>query len=130
MATKYFEGVGRRKTASARVRVMSGSGEFTVNEKPLADYFPRVGDMDYILEPVREVELQSKLDCTVLVQGGGVSGQAGAVRHGLARALVEMDPELRPVMSRNGFLTRDPRMKERKKPGLKKARKAPTYTKR
>lgn len=130
MATKYFEGVGRRKTASARVRVMSGSGEFTVNEKPLEEYFPRVGDTDYILEPVREVEMKDDLDCTVLVKGGGVTGQAGAVRHGLARALVEMDPELRSTMSRNGYLTRDPRMKERKKPGLKKARKAPTYTKR
>ncbi|MFP3853481.1 MAG: 30S ribosomal protein S9 [Anaerolineales bacterium] len=130
MATKYFEGVGRRKTASARVRVMSGSGEFTVNEKPLEEYFPRVGDADYILEPVRQVEMKDNLDCTVLVKGGGVTGQAGAVRHGLARALVEMDPELRPTMSRNGYLTRDPRMKERKKPGLKKARKAPTYTKR
>ena len=130
MAAKYFEGVGRRKTASARVRVMSGSGEFTVNEKPLEEYFPRVGDADYILEPVREVEMKDKLDCTVLVKGGGVTGQAGAVRHGLARALVEMDPELRTTMSRNGYLTRDPRMKERKKPGLKKARKAPTYTKR
>lgn len=127
---KYFEGVGRRKTASARVRVMSGSGDFTVNEKPLEEYFPRVGDVDYILQPVREVEMQSKVDCTVLVKGGGVTGQAGAVRHGLARALVEMDPELRTTMSRNGYLTRDPRMKERKKPGLKKARKAPTYTKR
>ena len=130
MAAKYFEGVGRRKTASARVRVTSGGGDFTVNEKPLQEYFPRVGDVDFILEPAREVDLQGKIDCTVLVHGGGVTGQAGAVRHGLARALVEMDPELRPIMSRNGFLTRDSRMKERKKPGLKKARKAPTYTKR
>lgn len=130
MAPTYYEGIGRRKTATARVRIMTGTGSMTVNEKSLEEYFPRVGDTDYILEPIREVELADKLDCTVLVRGGGVTGQAGAVRHGLARALVEMDPELRPMMSRNGYLTRDARMKERKKPGLKKARKAPTYTKR
>ncbi len=130
MAAKYHEGVGRRKTATARVRVLSGGGRITVNEKPLEEYFPRVGDVAFIIEPLQEAGLQSDIDCTVLVNGGGVSGQAGAVRHGLARALVEMDPELRPIMSRNGYLTRDARMKERKKPGLKKARKAPTYTKR
>lgn len=131
MATKYFEGVGRRKTSTARVRIVSGSGATrTVNGKPLEDYFPRVGDKDYILEPLREVDMDGAVDFTVQVKGGGVSGQAGAVRHGIARALVEMDPDLRPAMSRNGFLTRDARMKERKKPGLKKARKAPTYTKR
>lgn len=131
MATKYHEGVGRRKTSTARVRIMSGAGSTrTVNGKPLEEYFPRVGDLDHILEPLREVDMEDAVDITVQVKGGGVSGQAGAVRHGLARALVEMDPDLRPVMSRNGFLTRDARMKERKKPGLKKARKAPTYTKR
>ncbi len=131
MATKYFEGVGRRKTSTARVRIMTGGGSTrTINGKTLAEYFPRVGDMDHILEPLREVDMEEQVDFTVQVKGGGVSGQAGAVRHGLARALVEMDPDLRPAMSRNGYLTRDARMKERKKPGLKKARKAPTYTKR
>jgi small subunit ribosomal protein S9 len=130
MANEYHEGVGRRKTSTARVRVMTGTGNITVNEKPLAEYFPRTGDADFILEPLREVEMEGKIDCTVLVKGGGVTGQAGAVRHGLARALVEMDPDFRPTMSRHGYLTRDSRMKERKKPGLKKARKAPTYTKR
>ncbi|HEX9796135.1 MAG TPA: 30S ribosomal protein S9 [Anaerolineales bacterium] len=130
MASEYHEGIGRRKTSTARVRVMLGTGTMTVNEKPLAEYFPRMGDADFILEPVREADLDGKLDCTVLVKGGGVSGQAGAVRHGLARALVKMDPDLRTPMSRNGYLTRDARMVERKKPGLKKARKAPTYTKR
>ena len=110
---------------------MTGAGSTrTVNGKPLAEYFPRVGDTDQILEPLREVDMEDKVDFTVQVKGGGVSGQAGAVRHGIARALVEMDPDLRPAMSRNGYLTRDARMKERKKPGLKKARKAPTYTKR
>lgn len=109
---------------------MTGGGKVTVNEKPIEEYFPRVGDWPYIMEPLQEAGLEGSVDCTVLVKGGGVSGQAGAVRHGLARALVEMDPELRPLMSRNGYLTRDARMKERKKPGLKKARKAPTYTKR
>jgi small subunit ribosomal protein S9 len=130
MANEYHEGVGRRKTSTARVRVMTGTGDITVNEKPLKEYFPRLGDVDFILGPLREVGMEGKLDCTVLVKGGGVTGQAGAVRHGLARALVELDPDFRPAMSRNGYLTRDPRMKERKKPGLKKARKAPTYTKR
>lgn len=131
MANQYYEGVGRRKTSTARVRIMTGAGTTrTVNGKPLAEYFPRVGDTDQILEPLREVDMEDNVDFTVQVKGGGVSGQAGAVRHGLARALVEMDPDLRPAMSRNGYLTRDARMKERKKPGLKKARKAPTYTKR
>lgn len=130
MADKYYESVGRRKTSSARVRITTGSGDMVVNEKPMADYFPRVGDFDNIVAPLRAADLEGKLDVSVLVQGGGVTGQAGAVQHGLARALVEMDPELRPVMRQGGFLTRDARMKERKKPGLKKARKAPTYTKR
>jgi small subunit ribosomal protein S9 len=130
MAGEYYEGVGRRKTATARVRLKTGTGAMTVNEKPLAEYFPRIGDVDFILEPLRSTDFEGKVDCTALVKGGGVTGQAGAVRHGLARALVAMEPDLRPTMSRKGFLTRDARMKERKKPGLKKARKAPTYTKR
>lgn len=130
MANDYYEGIGRRKTATARVRLKTGTGAIVVNEKPLAEYFPRVGDVDYIMEPLNATDFVGKIDCTVMVKGGGVTGQAGAVRHGLARALVAMEPDLRPTMSRNGFLTRDARMKERKKPGLKKARKAPTYTKR
>lgn len=130
MADKYHEGVGRRKTSTARVRIVTGTGAMTVNEKPMAEYFPRVGDLDQILAPLREAGLEGKLDVSVKVQGGGVTGQTGAVQHGLARALVDMDPELRPAMRRGGYLTRDARMKERKKPGLKRARKAPTYTKR
>jgi small subunit ribosomal protein S9 len=126
----YFEGIGRRKTSSARVRITSGSGTFVVNGKPAEEYFTRTGDMEAILEPLHVIEMVGKLDISVIVQGGGVTGQTGAVRHGVARALLEMDPELRPVMRSGGFLTRDARMKERKKPGLKRARKAPTYTKR
>jgi small subunit ribosomal protein S9 len=109
---------------------MSGEGRIVVNEKPAQEYFTRLGDMDQIIEPLQAVGMAGKLDVSVKVNGGGVTGQTGAVRHGLARALVEMDPELRPAMRAGGYLTRDARMKERKKPGLKRARKAPTYTKR
>nr|AKQ03557.1 30S ribosomal protein S9, small subunit ribosomal protein S9 [uncultured Chloroflexi bacterium Rifle_16ft_4_minimus_38099] len=130
MAVRYHEGVGRRKTSSARVRVMTGTGGFTVNDKPAADYFTRLGDMHAIMAPVRAAGLENKLDITVKVIGGGVTGQAGAVVQGLARALVVLDENLRPAMRAQGLLTRDSRMKERKKPGLKRARKAPTYTKR
>lgn len=130
MSVQYYEGIGRRKTASARVRIMTGSGDFVVNGKPAEEYFPRVGDMDHIIAPLQEAEMLGKLDISVLVNGGGVTGQAGAVRHGIARALLKLDPDLRPKMRKGGFLTRDARMKERKKPGLKRARKAPTYTKR
>ncbi len=130
MAMKYHEGVGRRKTSSARVRISNGTGEFVVNGKPVRQYFTRLGDVDHLLGPLMAVEMQGRVDVSARVQGGGVTGQAGAVRHGLARALVEMDPELRPAMRSGGYLTRDARMKERKKPGLKRARKAPTYTKR
>ena len=130
MSVQYYEGIGRRKTASARVRIMTGSGDFVVNGKPAEEYFPRVGDMDHIIAPLQEAEMLGTLDISVLVNGGGVTGQAGAVRHGIARALLKLDPDLRPKMRKGGFLTRDARMKERKKPGLKRARKAPTYTKR
>jgi small subunit ribosomal protein S9 len=127
---EYYEGVGRRKTSSARVRIVSGSGNFVVNGKPLKEYFPRLGDYEVIVAPLQVAEMEGRLDVSVMVQGGGITGQSGAVQHGLARALVEMDPELRPKMRQGGYLTRDARMKERKKPGLKRARKAPTYTKR
>ena len=129
--TEYFEGIGRRKEATARVRIMTGSGEFIVNEKELDHYFTRLGDVQMILEPLEAVRYtRGDLDVSVLVKGGGVTGQTDAVRLGLARALLNMDPELRPILSRSGYLTRDARVKERKKPGLKGARKAPTYTKR
>lgn len=130
MSVQYYEGIGRRKTSSARVRIMSGSGNCIINNKPVEEYFTRLGDVEIALEPVRMAGFENKLDISVKVKGGGVSGQAGAVRHGLARALLEMDPNLRVAMRAGGFLTRDARMKERKKPGLKRARKAPTYTKR
>ena len=130
MSVQYYEGVGRRKTSTARVRIYPGNGQFLVNDKPAEEYFTRLGDMEKILAPLRAAEMEGKLDVSVRVNGGGVTGQAGAVRHGIARALLVMDPELRPVMRSSGHLTRDARMKERKKPGLKRARKAPTYTKR
>ncbi|MBN2500636.1 MAG: 30S ribosomal protein S9 [Anaerolineales bacterium] len=130
MAEQYYEGIGRRKSSSARVRVMKGSGEFVVNGKTLDDYFTRLGDTDVILGPIEDAGGRSGLDVTVLVKGGGVTGQAGAVRMGLARALVKMNPDLDQLMHDKKHLTRDARVKERKKPGLKRARKAPTYTKR
>ena len=130
MSVEYYEGVGRRKTSTARVRIFPGNGQFLVNEKPVEEYFTRLGDMEQIMAPLRDAEMEGKLDVTVRVNGGGVTGQTGAVRHGMARALLVMDPSLRPVMRCGGHLTRDSRMKERKKPGLKRARKAPTYTKR
>ncbi len=109
---------------------MTGTGGFTVNNKAAGDYFTRLGDLETVMSPVKAAGLENKLDITVKVEGGGVTGQAGAVAHGLARALVAMDENLRPAMRSQGLLTRDSRMKERKKPGLKRARKAPTYTKR
>ena len=130
MSVQYYEGIGRRKTSSARVRIVPGKGQFVVNGKPMEEYFTRIGDVDLINAPLTAAQMMGKLDVSVLVQGGGVSGQTGAVMHGLARALLKLDPELRAVMRAGGFLTRDSRMKERKKPGLKRARKAPTYTKR
>ena len=130
MSVQYYEGVGRRKTSSARVRIMPGNGQYIINDKQAAAYFPRLRDMEKIMAPLLAAEMEGRFDISVKVQGGGITGQAGAICHGLARALLKMDPELRPVMRAGGFLTRDARMKERKKPGLKRARKAPTYTKR
>ncbi len=131
MSVQYFEGVGRRKEATARVRVMSGSGRFIVNEKDAAEYFTRLGDLETIVAPVLAAgQERSTLDITVVVKGGGVTGQVDAVKLGMARALAKMSADFGPLMRKAGFLTRDPRVKERKKPGLKRARKAPTYTKR
>ena len=131
MSVQYFEGIGRRKEATARVRVMSGSGKFVVNDRAAEDYFTRVGDLDAILGPVSAAgQDRVSLDITVVVKGGGVTGQTDAVKLGMARALVKMNGENGPAMRKNGYLTRDARVKERKKPGLKRARKAPTYTKR
>jgi small subunit ribosomal protein S9 len=131
MDNRYYEGIGRRKESSARVRIMQGSGGFTVNEKEIEAYFTRLGDAPEIVDAFQIAD-QSKesFDVSVIVNGGGVTGQRDAVKLGLARALVKMDEELRPALRHSGYLTRDPRVKERKKPGLKRARKAPTYTKR
>jgi small subunit ribosomal protein S9 len=131
MAVQYYEGIGRRKESTARVRLMSGTGQFVVNQKPLDQYFTRMGDMQAILSPLEAVgENREQFDISVMVEGGGVTGQTGAVQMGIARALLLMNPDSRPALRKGGFLTRDPRVKERKKPGLKRARKAPTYTKR
>jgi len=131
MNNRYYEGIGRRKESSARVRLMSGSGVFTINGKTVEDYFTRLGDVPEIIKAfIIADQSQKNYDVTVLVKGGGVTGQRDAIKLGLARALVEMDEELRPPLRHSGYLTRDPRVKERKKPGLKRARKAPTYTKR
>ncbi len=131
MAIEYFEGIGRRKESSARVRVMSGSGKFTVNDKEAANFFTRAGDLENILRPFTVIgQEQATYDITVKVNGGGVTGQTSAVTLGLTRALVKSNLEWTSAMRKAGLLTRDARIKERKKPGLKRARKAPTYTKR
>lgn len=131
MDKRYYEGIGRRKESSARVRIMEGTGSFIVNEKEIEAYFTRLGDVPAIVKAFAVVDQpQNRYDVTVLVNGGGVTGQRDAVKLGLARALVKMDEEFRSNLRRSGYLTRDPRVKERKKPGLKRARKAPTYTKR
>ena len=131
MAVQYFEGIGRRKESTARVRVMQGSGVFTVNDKTIDAYFTRLGDIDTITSPLTAVGRErGSIDVTVKVMGGGVTGQTDAVTLGLARALLKMNPDEGPMLRKAGLLTRDPRIKERKKPGLKRARKAPTYTKR
>jgi len=128
---QYYEAVGRRKESTARVRLADGSGKFQVNEKEATAYFPRIGDLQDILRGFAAVGQDAKLyDITVKVNGGGVSGQTEAVRLGLARALQSLNADWTSTLRKHGLLTRDARIKERKKPGLKKARKAPTYTKR
>ncbi|MBN1538045.1 MAG: 30S ribosomal protein S9 [Anaerolineales bacterium] len=131
MSTQYYEGIGRRKEATARVRIMSGSGQVVINEKTGEEFFSRMGDFDIALAPLDAAgENLASFDISVRVSGGGVTGQRDSVQLGLARALTLMNPDLRPTLRKGGFLSRDPRVKERKKPGLKRARKAPTYTKR
>jgi small subunit ribosomal protein S9 len=131
MTVQYFEGIGRRKESIARVRIASGTGTFLVNQKEAVAYFTRLGDLDAILAPMKAAGQEAKsFDITVSVTGGGVTGQTDSVQLGLARALVKMNTENVSAMRKGGFLTRDARIKERKKPGLKRARKAPTYTKR
>src|ERR1700737_2873652 len=130
LADTFNRGTGRRKNAIARVRIQPGEGRITVNEKdPLAYLGRRVLEMA-ALAPLRVTSTQRRFDISVKVIGGGTSGQAGAIAHGIARALINFDPDFRPALKKAGLLTRDPRLKERKKYGLKGARKAPQYTKR
>jgi len=121
---------GRRKTSTARVYLTKGKGKITVNDKPLNVYFGREVAQMLVMQPLNLVELLEKLDIRAMVNGGGSFGQAGAIRHGISRALVEYDNELRPQLKKAGYLTRDPRKVERKKFGLKKARKSSQYSKR
>jgi len=130
VSTQYYYGTGRRKSAVARVRLYPGDGGFVVNGKPGDEYFSRDTDVSTALEPLRVVGAENRYQVSVVVGGGGVTGQSEAVRHGVARALLEANPDLRLTLKQAGLLTRDPRAKERKKPGLKRARKAPQYTKR
>jgi len=121
---------GRRKEAVARVRLVPGEGNFSLNGRALEDYFPTRANRMVVSEPLRLVGKEKDLDVIARIEGGGISGQAGALRLGIARALIELDPELRPALKAEGFLSRDAREKERRKYGLKKARKAPQYSKR
>jgi small subunit ribosomal protein S9 len=127
----YYEGMGRRKAARARVRLFpDGDGTIVINNKPVNEYFSRNWDILHLTEPLKATDSETRFNVTVLVEGGGMSGQAGAIELGIARALLKANPEHRSVLRSKGFLTRDAREKERKKPGLKRARKAPQYTKR
>ena len=126
----YFYGTGRRKSSVARVRVYNGTGKITINDRDIDDYFGLETLKLVVRQPLALAEIENKFDIVVRVAGGGVSGQAGAIRHGLSRALLQYDENLRPVLKKAGFLTRDPRMKERKKYGLKAARRAPQFSKR
>ncbi len=126
----FNTGTGRRKTAVARVRLMPGEGEIVINGRSLVEHFGAAVDETDLRNPFRVTGTDGRYNAMVTVEGGGVTGQAGAIRHGIARALLELDPDHRLALRQAGFLTRDPRMKERKKYGLKRARKAPQYTKR
>ena len=126
----YFYGTGRRKNSVARVRVYSGTGKIIINDRDIDDYFGLETLKLIVRQPLAVAGVEGKFDIVVRVSGGGVSGQAGAIRHGLSRALLLYDENLRPELKKAGFLTRDPRMKERKKYGLKAARRAPQFSKR
>ena len=130
MAQVQFYGTGRRKNAVARVYLLPGDGKFNVNNRTMEDYFGRKSLLKVIEQPMELTGTSGKFDVKIMVLGGGVSGQAGAVKMGIARALIKADPNLRPVLKKAGFLTRDSRMKERRKYGLKKARRAPQFSKR
>ncbi|MDR6226922.1 30S ribosomal protein S9 [Desmospora profundinema] len=130
MAQVQFYGTGRRKESIARVRLVPGDGRIVINGRDMDDYFGLETLKAIVKQPLVLTETVNQYDVLVTVEGGGFTGQAGAIRHGVARALLKVDPELRPTLKKAGFLTRDPRMKERKKYGLKKARRAPQFSKR
>jgi len=126
----YFHGTGRRKTAVAQVRLLPGNGAIIINGVPYEELYPRLEHRQTIMQPLLATDSVGKYSAVVKVAGGGISGQSGAISHGIARALVRADESLKPILRQNGLLTRDSRAKERKKVGLKRARKAPQYTKR
>jgi len=130
MAQVQYYGTGRRKHSIARVRLVPGEGHIMINKRDLNEYFGLETLKLIVKQPLNLTETIGKYDVLVLAHGGGISGQAGAIRHGISRALLKVDPELRPILKKAGFLTRDPRMKERKKYGLKAARRAPQFSKR
>ena len=130
MATAKFYGTGRRKKSIARVYLVPGTGNITINKRSIDEYFGLETLKVVVRQPLVATETLDKYDVIVTVKGGGYTGQAGAVRHGIARALLQVDNDFRPVLKKAGFLTRDPRMKERKKYGLKAARRAPQFSKR
>jgi small subunit ribosomal protein S9 len=129
-AENYYYGTGRRKTAVARVRLLPGDGVLVINGRPPSEYFGRRDLENVVTQPLRAVDMMGRFTASIKVEGGGISGQAGAISHGIARALIVADAELRGTLKKAGLLTRDSREKERKKYGLKRARKAPQYTKR
>lgn len=130
MPQPLVQATGRRKSSVARVRLYEGTGRVLLNERPIEDYFPTMAQRIRVLEPLRVAQIEGRYDVIAQVEGGGTTGQADAIRLGIARALIDVEPELRPTLKKAGLLTRDPRKVERKKYGLKKARRAPQYTKR
>lgn len=130
MSAQYYEGVGRRKTSTARARLTAGDGAIVANEKPGGVYFGRIGDIETITAPLKATGTLGRYNVSLKLTGGGVTGQVDAACMAIARALLKFNPDYRKPLRKGGFLTRDDREKERKKPGLKRARKAPTYTKR
>lgn len=128
---KYIQSIGRRKTAVAQIRMYEkGNGDFVVNGISGSDYFKKEDNFNIVLQPLKVVSKIKDFDFSIIVKGGGILGQLDAIRHGIARALIKYDPEFKVILKVNGYMTRDPRKKERKKPGLKKARKAPQWSKR
>jgi len=130
MSKVQYLGTGRRKTAVARVRLVPGEGKITINNRAFEEFFPNKVSRLIVQQPLKLTNTSGRFDVICRVHGGGVTGQAGSIKLGIARALVKADPELKPQLKKEGFMTRDPRMKERKKYGLHKARKAPQYSKR